>query len=47
MIALYGPWNLGFAYDKHTLRSVLVGEYSNGVVNLIQKELKWGIWFTN
>ena len=31
MIALYGPWNLGFAYDKHTLRSVLVGEYSNGV----------------
>lgn len=30
MIALHGPWSLGFAYDKHTLKSVLVGEYSSG-----------------
>lgn len=31
MIQIQGPWNAGFAYDRHSIKSTLIGEYSNGL----------------
>lgn len=42
MISLKGPWSLGFAYDRHTLESALIGQYSNGISKFDTKRTEMG-----